>query len=92
MLALPAWGGPLSTWFVPDDHLAREGCVRDELRAAASNAAAPVVDLADVLCPEGPAGACPPLREGDGLHVDAEDAPMVLDWLLDAVLEVSATP
>jgi len=92
VLALPAWGGPLSTWFVPDDHLAREGCVRDQLRAAASSAGAGVVDLAGVLCPEGPVGACPPLREADGMHVDPEDAPMVLDWLLDAVLQIKATP
>lgn len=92
VLALPAWGGPLSTFFVPDDHIAREGCVRDQLQTTARAAGASVVDLADVLCPDGPANSCPPLRELDGLHVDPEDAPAVLDWLLDNVLAVAHDP
>jgi peptidoglycan/LPS O-acetylase OafA/YrhL len=86
VLALPAWGSPLATWFVPDDHIAREACVRDQLATTARSAGAPVIDLAEVLCPGGPANPCPPLRERDGLHVDPEDAPAVLDWLLDAAL------
>ena len=92
VLALPAWGGPLSTYFVPDDHISREGCVREQLQTTARAAGASVVDLADVLCPGGPANPCPPLRERDGLHVDPEDAPAVLDWLLDNVLVVAHDP
>jgi hypothetical protein len=86
VLALPSWGGRLVTWFVPDDHFGREACAREQLAATTAAVGVPTVDLAEILCPAGPAGECPPLRERDGMHVDPEDAPAVLDWLLDSVL------
>jgi len=85
VVVLPSWGGRNATFFAPDDHLVRSACVRDAIAALATAAGAPVVDLADLLCPAGPTGECADLRP-DGLHVRAEDAPGVLEWLLDEVL------
>jgi len=85
VVVLPSWGGRNATFFAPDDHLVRSACVRDAMTALAATAGVSVVDLADLLCPAGPAGECPDLRP-DGLHVRAEDAPAVLEWLLDRVL------
>ena len=83
VIALPAWGGNRSLWFLPPDHEARYTCVRDQLRQTALATGATTIDLADVLCPAGPDGTCPDLRERDGMHVDPEDAPMVFGWILD---------
>ena len=41
------------------------------------------IDLADELCPQGPVARCNDDREADGLHIDPEDAPAVLEWLLE---------
>ncbi len=82
VLALPAWGGPGATWSLPDDHQLRTACVRDQLSALAGRAGVRTIDLADELCPEGPTSRCNDLRSLDGTHVDPEDAPAVLDWLL----------
>jgi peptidoglycan/LPS O-acetylase OafA/YrhL len=82
-LALPSWGGDKASFLATDDHLERAACIRRELSALAARLAVPTVDLADVLCPLGPDGACTDLRERDGMHVDPEDAPFVLGWLLD---------
>ena len=89
VLALPSWGGKGATWMLADDHLVREACVRKELAALAERLRVPTVDLADLLCPDGPAGPCNDLRYRDGTHIDPEDAPKVLDWLLDEVLAVT---
>ncbi|MGH2684515.1 MAG: hypothetical protein ACRDJP_03505, partial [Actinomycetota bacterium] len=89
VLALPSWGGKGITYVLPDDHLLREACVRKELGALADRLGVPTVDLADKLCPDGPDGACNDRRARDGAHVDPEDAPAVLDWLLDEVLAVT---
>lgn len=83
VLTLPSWGGPGATWSLPDDHQLRTGCVRDQLRALADRTGVRTVDLADILCPDGPSSRCNDLRSLDGTHVDPEDAPAVLDWLLD---------
>lgn len=83
VLTLPSWGGPGATWSLPDDHQLRTGCVRDQLRALAERIGVRTVDLADMLCPDGPSSRCNDLRSLDGTHVDPEDAPAVLDWLLD---------
>ena len=87
-IVLPAWGGDPSTWFFPDDHLQRTACVRAELETVAGRHGAGLLDLADRLCPDGPRGPCPDDLRADGLHVDEEDAPAVLDWLLDEVLDL----
>jgi peptidoglycan/LPS O-acetylase OafA/YrhL len=86
VLALPAWGGHGATWTLPDDHLERESCVRDRLHALAVDLAVPTVDLAEQLCLLGKANPDSPRRERDGVHVDAEDAPEVLYWLLDRAI------
>ena len=83
VLVLPAWGGRGATWSLADDHLDRMACIRAELAGLAERLDLPTVDLAEVLCPAGPKGACNDLRHRDGTHVDPEDAPFVLDWLLD---------
>jgi hypothetical protein len=82
VLVLPAWGGDLITWFLPDDHAARYACVRRDMRDLARSMNVPTIDLADELCPQGPVEPCNNDRENDGLHIDPEDAPAVLDWLL----------
>jgi len=86
VLALPSWGGKKASFLSTDDHLHRMGCVRDALSAYAARSHVEVVDLAELLCPAGPDGECSPLRERDGTHVDPDDAPMVLEWLLDRVI------
>ena len=86
VLALPSWGGSKASFLSSDDHLERTSCIRDALASLATERGVAVVDLASLLCPAGPRGECNDLRAGDGAHVDPEDAPQVLDWLLDAVL------
>jgi peptidoglycan/LPS O-acetylase OafA/YrhL len=83
VLVLPSWGGDLITWFLPDDHATRYACIRDAMRDVARRTKVPTIDLADALCPAGPTGACNDTRELDGLHIDVEDAPAVLQWLLE---------
>src|SRR5260221_11601728 len=85
LIALPAWGGDRTSWFLPDDHESRYGCVRDQLLAVARQSGITTIDMTSVLCPAGSGGECPAYRERDGLHVDPEDAAMVLDWLLDQI-------
>ena len=86
VLAMPAWGGGKASFLSSDDHLARMACVRSGLAALAARSAIETVDLAEVLCPAGPEQRCASLRDGDGVHVDREDAPTVLEWLLDHVV------
>jgi hypothetical protein len=86
VLVLPAYGGERATWALPLDHLARMTCIRRDLVAVATTLGVRTVDLNEVLCPAGPAGPCGDLHEKDGTHVDQEDAPQVLDWLLDRTL------
>ncbi len=44
------------------------------------------VDLDPLLCPD---DDCDALRNADGIHVDPEFAPLVLDELLDGVLALT---
>ena len=85
-LVLPAWAEDWSGWVNPSDHVARTDCVRTTLRAAAAAVGkVTVVDLADELCPQG-RDACQPVRETDGVHIDPDDAPEVLRWLVTRLL------
>jgi peptidoglycan/LPS O-acetylase OafA/YrhL len=86
VLVLPSWGGERATWSLPDDHPARFACIRTELELFARRKAIRTVDLAEVLCPDGPLLPCTDRHEIDGTHVDPEDSPFVLDWLLDRLL------
>jgi hypothetical protein len=83
VMVLPSWGGTLITWFLPADHAQRYACVRRDMRALAQRMHVPVIDLAEELCPAGPVEPCNQDREQDGLHIDPEDAPAVLEWLLE---------
>jgi hypothetical protein len=83
VMVLPSWGGTLITWFLPADHAQRYACVRRDMRDLAQRMHVPVIDLAEELCPAGPVDPCNQDREQDGLHVDPEDAPAVLEWLLE---------
>jgi hypothetical protein len=85
VLALPSWSGALVTFMLPDDHRTRMGCIRSALQDMATATQVPVVDLASLLCPDGPAGECAPYTSQDGAHVNHEDAPFVLNWLLDSL-------
>jgi hypothetical protein len=86
VLAMPAWGGDAASFLGGKDHLRRMGCIREQLRAMADRIDLTTVDLADLLCPAGPDGACTDLRHVDGVHIDHDKAPAVLDWLLAHVL------
>jgi hypothetical protein len=83
VVALPSWLGNRRSFYFPGDHEKRFGCVRDQLFLTAAGHGARTIDLAGVLCPDGPESACSVLREHDGMHVDPEDAPLVLSWILD---------
>jgi hypothetical protein len=83
VVVLPSWADNSISWYLPSDHEARYACVRDHLREVAAGAGVTTIDLADILCPEGPDGDCPGYRHRDGMHVDPERASMVLDWMLD---------
>jgi lysophospholipase L1-like esterase len=85
VLALPSWSGARVTFMLPDDHRTRMACIRSALQEMATSTQVPVVDLASLLCPEGPAGDCAPYTSEDGVHVDPKDAPLVLNWLLDSL-------
>lgn len=85
VLALPSWGGERAAFLAGEEHLERMGCIRSALTAFAAGVGLDVIDLASLLCPDGPGGACNDLRENDGTHIDPEDAPGTLDWVLDAV-------
>lgn len=84
VVVLPAWSDAQSRWVNPADHLDRTDCLRVTLRDAADDVGAEVVDLADLICPDG-REQCRPLRR-DGVHVSPDDAGEVLGWLMDQVL------
>jgi hypothetical protein len=86
VLAMPAWGGDVASFLGGKAHLQHMGCIREQLRVMADRIHLQTVDLAELLCPAGPGGACADLRHADGVHIDHEKAPAVLDWLLDRVL------
>ncbi len=85
VFVLPARLGERSQFSVPADFEERMNCVRAALVPFAEQAGLPTIDLDPVLCP---ANDCNALRTKDGVHVDADRAAEVLDWLVGAVLEV----
>ncbi len=90
VLVLPTWADDLSEWIYPSDHLGRMDCVRAALKGAAETEGADTIDFGSYVCPDGP-GACRPLRTRDGMHLDADQAPAALTWLVDQVLEITGT-
>jgi len=87
VLAIPAPYGERVLFMVEDDHPERVSCVRSAMLAFASQYDIEPVDLDPILCPD---GDCDALRGADGIHVDPEFAPQVLDELLDEVLALTA--
>ncbi len=85
VFVLPARLGERSQFSVPPDFEARMNCIRAALVPFAERLQLPTVDLDPVLCP---ANDCNALRTRDGVHVDPDRAPEVLDWLVGAVLAV----
>lgn len=85
VLAMPSWSGARVTFMLPDNHRTRMACIRSALQEMATTVQVPVIDLASLLCPDGPAGACAPYTSQDGVHVNSTDAPFVLNWLLDSL-------
>jgi len=83
VFALPAVLGSKSRFAVPDDYAQRMTCIRERLAPWLADLGVPTIDLNDVLCP---AGDCEALRTVDGVHVDAEHAREVLDWVIDSAL------
>ena len=90
-IVYPAWSEDWSGWVNPSDHQARTDCVRATMRAAVADSGLAVheVDLVDLLCPDGK-DACRPLRETDGVHLDPDSAPEVLQWLTDDLVELAS--
>lgn len=80
---LPSHLGERSIFTVPDDHPARMDCIRTALKEFLAAQQVPVIDLEEKLCPD---GACNTFRSRDGMHVDPEHAPEVLDWLVEQVM------
>lgn len=87
VLAIPARYGERVSFMVEDDHRERVGCVRSAMLGFALNNDVDQYDLDQILCP---AGDCDALRDADGIHVDPDAAPQVLDDLLDGILELTA--
>ena len=83
VVAIPAPPGSGSNFFYPGDVDARSGCVREQMTAYVDAHGLSAVDLGDALCR---GGDCEQLRTVDGVHVDPEFAPEVLDWLLDETI------
>jgi len=86
VLALPARYGEGVTYVVTDDHLERIQCIRTALRDTAIGLDVQWFDLDDFLCPD---DQCDVRRTADGVHVDADVAPVVLNEVLDQVLAIN---
>jgi peptidoglycan/LPS O-acetylase OafA/YrhL len=89
VLAITSWPGPNSQFIYPSDYTKRVECVRDEMKAFAVFDGISSFDLAPRLCPSGPGSACDATRK-DGVHVDSEVAPAVLDWVINQTLNVTS--
>jgi peptidoglycan/LPS O-acetylase OafA/YrhL len=87
VVLMPSWLGTKATFTLPDDHPQRSSCVREQLFALADELEVRTIDLAEVLCPEGPQGDCSIFRQLDGVHVDPDHASDILAWLVDAAIE-----
>ncbi len=88
VLAIPARYGQRVAFMVEDDHLERVACVRSAMLGLSSDLDVEHIDLDQFLCPN---DDCDARRDTDGIHIDPEFAPLVLDELLDGVLELTAT-
>ena len=88
VIAIPARYGQRVAFMVEDDHRERVGCVRSAMLGFASRLDVEHIDLDHVLCPN---DDCDARRDADGIHVDPEFAPLVLDELLDDVLALTDT-
>ena len=88
ILAIPARYGERVAFMVEDDHRERMGCVRSAMLGFALRHDVAHIDLDQVLCPN---NDCDARRDADGIHVDPEFAPLVLDEILDDVLTLVAT-
>jgi hypothetical protein len=90
IFAMPARYGQRVSFMVEDDHRERMGCVRSAMLGLALRHDVEHIDLDPVLCPN---DDCDARRDADGIHVDAEFAPVVLDEILDDLLAlVDASP
>jgi len=89
VVALPARPGDGSGFFYPGDVDARSLCVRSQMEAYLQANDITTIDLDDVLCAD---DDCNRLRTVDGVHVDPEYAPEVLEWLLDETLAAVDLP
>jgi hypothetical protein len=89
VLAITSWPGPNSQFIYPSDYTKRVECVRDEMKAFALFEGISSFDLAPRLCASGPGSACDATRK-DGVHVDSEVAPAVLDWVINQTLNVTS--
>ena len=87
ILAIPARYGERVSFMVEDDHRERVGCVRSAMLGFALRQDVEHIDLDQVLCPN---DDCDSRRDTDGIHVDPEFAPLVLEELLDDVLALIA--
>ena len=88
VLAIPARYGERVSFMVEDDHLERIACVRSAMLRFAADLDVEHIDLDQFLCPD---DDCDARRGTDGIHIDPEFAPLVLDELLDDVIASSAT-
>ena len=84
VFVLPSHLGERSVFTVPDDHPARMECIRAALKDFLAVQQVPFVDLEQKLCPD---GACNTYRSRDGMHVDPDHAPEVLDWLVEQIMQ-----
>jgi peptidoglycan/LPS O-acetylase OafA/YrhL len=85
VFAIPARPGTRATFFLPGNVDERFRCVREQVIPFLAQRGVTAIDLDEFLCPD---GDCDRVR-ADGVHVDAEHAPAVLDQLLDRTLEVT---
>ena len=90
VLGIPSWIGPESTssWYGSRTPAERSACVRTAFKRFATRQGIATFDLAVRLCPAGPRRTCDATRS-DGIHIDVERAPQVLDWIISQALSVA---
>jgi hypothetical protein len=88
VFVMPARLGTHSTFMMPDDYNVRMDCVRTSLRQFIELQGVPIIDPEEMLCPD---GQCDALRSRDGVHIDPDRAPEVLDWLVTQVMMTRST-
>jgi peptidoglycan/LPS O-acetylase OafA/YrhL len=83
VFVFPARLGVHSQFAVPPDYDARMKCVRAALIPFVERTGVATVDMDPELCP---ANDCEAVRSRDGVHIDPDKAPAVLNWLVGEVL------